>query len=469
LNLGENHHFWTDTGLDLRPLPLQPKKVYAVRELTASIKALLEERFAFLWISGEISNCKTAASGHIYFTLKDADAQIGAVMFRASARKLPRPLGDGMQVVALGRLSVYPPRGVYQFIAEFVESQGAGALLMAVEALKQKLAAEGLFNPDTKKNLPRMPGCVAVVTSPTGSVIRDILQVSGRRWPGIPIEVVPVSVQGASAVGEIVAALDLIATHGCAEAVILARGGGSIEDLMAFNDEAVVRAIGACPVPVVSAIGHETDTTLADLMADLRAPTPSAAAELVFPARDEWLDRLAELRRRLATALKGRLSVQRTAAATLTSRLKHPSRRIADGRLRLDDLVFRLEARMRALISWQRDQLSWRKIRFNDIITSDFTSIHHKKLEVLNEKLLKNIDLIIRQRNQHLTHLTARLNDLSPLNVLKRGYSITRALPRRETLRRSDQTAIGGAVEIQLSNGYLFATVTGTDKVLSNE
>jgi exodeoxyribonuclease VII large subunit len=236
---------------------------------------------------------------------------------------------------------------------------------------------------------------------------------------------------------------------------------------MAFNDEAVARAISACPLPVVSAVGHETDTTIADLAADVRAPTPSAAAELVFPAREEWLEKLAELHRRMVVTLKGRLYAHRTVAASLASRLKHPNRRIVDGRLRLDDLIFRLEARMRTLISWQRDQLSWRKKRFNDIITYDYTGIYHEKLNLLNDNLLKNINIILKENQQRLAHLTARLNDLSPLNVLKRGYSITRSLPRRATLRRSDQTAIGEAVEIQLSNGYLFATVTKTDTASS--
>jgi exodeoxyribonuclease VII large subunit len=334
---------------------------------------------------------------------------------------------------------------------------------MAVEALKQKLAAEGLFKPEAKKNLPMMPGCVAVITSPSGSVIRDILQVSGRRWPGISIEVVPVSVQGSAAVKEIVAALDLVVSHGCAEVIILARGGGSIEDLMAFNDEAVVRAIGASPVPVVSAVGHETDTTLADLAADVRAPTPSAAAELVFPAREEWWDKLMTLRRRMAAALKGRTDAQRAMVDVLASRLKHPSRRITDGRLRLDDLIFRLEARMRALVSWQRSQFSWRLQRFNSIITEDFTGNYHVKLKEIDENLIKFINILVSNKRQQLVHLSARLNDLSPLNVLKRGYSITRSLPHRETLRRSEQTVVGEAVEIQLSHGCLQATVTEAD------
>jgi exodeoxyribonuclease VII large subunit len=450
-------------------LSLQPKKIYAVSELTESIKALLEERFAFIWISGEISNYKIAVSGHAYFTLKDAKAQISAVMFRGSARRLRQPLKDGMRVAVMGRVSVYAPRGAYQLIVEFVEAQGAGDLLLAVEAVKQKLAAEGFFEAALKKPLPTKPACVAVVTSLGGSVIRDIIQVSGRRWPGIPIEVAPVSVQGPSAAAEIVAAIDLIVKRGRADVIIAARGGGSVEDLMAFNDEAVARAIGACPIPVVSAVGHETDTTIADLVADVRAPTPSAAAEVVFPAIHEARERLAELRRRLGAALLGRLTAKRGELVEISGRLKHPRRRIVDGRLRLDDLLFRASARMKALVSVQRRQLFWCTDRFNAITTSDLISKHNDLLEKLTEKLLKNIDNNINHHRRTVDHLTERLNDLSPLAILKRGYSITRALPHRQTLRRSDETGPGEAVEIQLAKGYLKATITETHAVQDGE
>jgi exodeoxyribonuclease VII large subunit len=443
-------------------LSLQPKKIFTVSELTKLIKALLEEKFAFIWISGEISNLRTAASGHAYFTLKDAKAQISTVMFRGSIRHLRQPLKDGLRVAAMGRISVYAPRGAYQFIAEFVEAQGAGELLLAVEALKQKLANEGLFDATRKKTLPAVPKCVAVVTSTSGSVIRDILEVSGRRWPGVPIEVAPVSVQGATATTEIVAALDMVVEHGCADVLIVARGGGSIEDLMAFNGETVARAISVCPIPVVSAIGHETDTTIADLVADMRAPTPSAAAELVFPARHEARDRLAELHRRLGAVLLGGVTHRRAKLHDIGGRLKHPRRRIVDGRLRLDDLLFRAEARMKALLGMQRRQLSWSTGRFNAIITSDLLSKNNYKLEQLNINILKAIRNKLSNRRQSVAHLTERLNDLSPLAILKRGYSITRALPQGRTLHCSKEIDPGDAVEIQLAEGYLKATITET-------
>jgi exodeoxyribonuclease VII large subunit len=443
-------------------LSLQPKKIYTVSELTKFIKALLEEKFAFIWISGEISNFRTAASGHAYFTLKDAKAQIGAVMFRGSIRHLRQPLKDGLRVAAMGRVGVYAPRGAYQFIAEFVEAQGAGELLLAVEALKQKLASEGLFDAARKKNLPALPQCVAIVTSTSGSVIRDILQVSGRRWPGVPIEVAPVNVQGATAATEIVGALDMVVEHGCADVLIVARGGGSIEDLMAFNDEAVARAISACPIPVVSAIGHETDTTLADLVADVRAPTPSAAAELVFPAGHEARDRLAELHRRLGAILLGGVTNDRAKLYAISGRLKDPRRRIVDGRLRLDDLMFRANARMKALLAMQRRQLYWSAKRFNAIITRNLLAENNHKLEELEDKILKIIENKLEVNRKLVTHLTERLKGLSPLAILKRGYSITRALPQGETLRCSKEIDPGEAVEIQLAEGLLKATITET-------
>lgn len=439
---------------------LQPKKIYAVSELTNSIKALLEERFDFIWISGEISNFKQAASGHSYFTLKDTKAQIGAVMFRASSRRLRQPLRDGTHVAAMGRVSVYAPRGAYQFIAEFVEPQGAGNILLAIEALKQKLSAEGLFSAEIKVPLPPMPSCVGVITSPSGSVIRDILQVSGRRWPGIPIEVIPVAVQGAEAAKEIVAAFGLAAERGHIDILILARGGGSIEDLMAFNDEAVVRAMAACPLPIVSAVGHETDTTIADLVADVRAPTPSAAAELVFPASQEQRERLEGLRRRLLNSVLSKLALGRDTLSMTNRRLKHPSRRITDSRLRLDDLTFRAGARMQALATGQRERLSWRDKRLSAFITGDLTGKLRDKLEILNHYLLKELGITVSNNRSSVEHLTERLNDLSPMSILRRGYSVTRSLPEHLALRRAEETAPGESVEIQLAQGCLRATVT---------
>jgi exodeoxyribonuclease VII large subunit len=449
-------------------LTLQPKKIYTVSELSQSIQALLEEKFAFLWISGEISNFKKAASGHSYFTLKDAKAQINAVMFRSSARHMRQPLKDGMHVAAMGRISVYVPRGAYQFIAEFVEAQGTGDLLLAVEALKQKLSSEGLFSAEAKKTLPMMPSCVGVITSPSGSVIRDILQVSGRRWPGIPIEVIPVTVQGATAANDIVAAIDLAIERGYADVIILARGGGSIEDLMAFNNEAVARAIAACPIPMVSAVGHETDTTIADLVADMRAPTPSAAAELVFPAGHEQREKLRGLRHRLEKAVVTKLTSHRRELSQASQRLRHPHRRITDSRLRLDDLMFRAIARMQGLTTRHRELLSWRISRFNSIMSSDLTGKLREKLEVLNSYLLKGMQASLSDKRNSVNHLTERINDLSPLSVLRRGYSITRSLPEHRALRRAEETAPGERVEIQLAQGRLEATITETSAAFAD-
>lgn len=443
-------------------MTLQPKKIYAVSELTNSIKALLEERFDFIWISGEISNFKQAASGHSYFTLKDAKAQISAVIFRASSRRLRQPLRDGMHVAAMGRVGVYAPRGAYQFIAEYVEPQGAGNILLAIEALKQTLSAEGLFNDEIKKPLPSMPACVGVITSPSGSVIRDILQVSGRRWPSIPIEVIPVAVQGAKAAQEIVAAIGLAVERGHIDLLILARGGGSIEDMMAFNDEAVVRAMAACPLPIVSAVGHETDTTIADLVADVRAPTPSAAAELVFPASQEQRERLEGLRRRLKNRLLAKLALDRDTLSRASGRLKHPRRRITDSRLRLDDLTFRAGARIQALTARQRERVAWWEERLNHFITADLTGLLREKLQILNHYLLKEMDISLSINRSSVEHLTERLNDLSPLSILGRGYSITRRLPEHLALRRAEETAPGESIEIQLAQGRVRATVTDT-------
>ncbi|MGD9314599.1 MAG: exodeoxyribonuclease VII large subunit, partial [Desulfobacterales bacterium] len=265
------------------------RKIYTVSELTEKIKALLEESFPFIWIVGEISNFRTPLSGHFYFTLKDANAQINAVMFRGQQRQLKFEPEDGMRVTGMGRLGLYEPRGTYQIILEYMEPSGIGALQIAYEKLKARLADEGLFDEQQKQLLPFLPQKIVLITSPTGAVVHDMLNIIDRRFPNVTIQIWPVKVQGDGAEDEIVAALDLLRQHPNVDAAILARGGGSLEDLQAFNSESVARAIFACDVPIIAAIGHETDYTIADFVADLRAPTPSAAAELVFPIKSELL------------------------------------------------------------------------------------------------------------------------------------------------------------------------------------
>ncbi len=284
------------------------RRIYTVKSLTAEMRALLAERFADIWVAGEISGARLAASGHYYFTLKDGEAQLRCACFRPVARYLKFKPQDGIEVLARGRIDVYEARGEYQLLVEALEPRGAGALQLAFEQLKKKLAAEGLFDPARKRPLPKLPRRIGIVTSPTGAVIRDMLNVLGRRFPGLHIRLYPAQVQGEGSVEQVVRGIEYFGQSGWPEVLIVARGGGSLEDLWTFNEEAVARAIAACPVPVISAVGHETDFTIADFAADLRAPTPSAAAELVVPTRDSLAGQIAAGLDKLARAMRYRLA-----------------------------------------------------------------------------------------------------------------------------------------------------------------
>ena len=284
------------------------RRILTVSELTGQIKSLLENSFAFVWVCGEISNFRTPGSGHYYFTLKDASAQVAAVMFRNQNRQLKFLPADGMSIVGLGRISVYEPRGSYQIILEYVEPAGVGALQVAFERLKQRLAVAGYFDEHHKQRLPFLPHKISVITSPTGAVVHDIITVASRRFPNMPLQIVPVKVQGVGSEDEIASALELVNRRSDADVIILARGGGSLEDLQAFNSERVAMAIFTSRIPVVSAVGHETDVTIADFIADVRAPTPSAAAELVVPDKNELARRCIEIESKLHAIINNYLS-----------------------------------------------------------------------------------------------------------------------------------------------------------------
>src|SRR3954447_56107 len=300
--------------------PLKPeRRVFSVSELTAAIRGVLETGFGEIWVEGELSNCRTWNTGHVYFTLKDGDAQIKAVMFRSAVRYLKFKPEDGMHVIVRGQLSVYEPKGEYQIVCEHLEPRGLGALQMAVEQLKKKLHAEGLFDAARKRPLPSLPRTIGIVTSLDGAALRDIIKVLRRRHPNAHLVIRPARVQGESAAAEITRGLRAIARVPAVDVIILARGGGSIEDLWAFNEEVVARAIAACPVPVIAAVGHETDVTIADFVADLRAPTPSAAAELVVTAKDEFCHRIDRLSHRLEAAARGALTRRRAAVHALSN------------------------------------------------------------------------------------------------------------------------------------------------------
>ena len=392
------------------------RRVYTVSALTTEVKAVLEDSFPAIWVEGELSNFKHHTSGHMYFTLKDAQAQIRGVMFRGHNRLLRFQPTDGLAVLVCGAVTVYERRGEYQITAEFMEPKGVGALQLAFEQLKAKLEAEGLFRDSRKRPLPLLPRKIGIVTSPTGAVIRDMLTIIARRFPGLEVLIHPVAVQGASAAGEIAAALRRLGSRADLDVLIVARGGGSLEDLWAFNEEIVARAVAASPIPVISAVGHETDVTIADFVADLRAPTPSAAAELVVAQRDELRQRVDELTARGLSALQRVMTVRRSRVEMLGRHLLllSPAARLARQADRLQGLRRRLEA-------W------W--------------------------ALFRTV------RGERLARAAATLESLSPLGILGRGYSICFALPSRRILKATTEVDTGSAVAVRLHQGELECVV----------
>lgn len=403
------------------PFPLDRPPVFSVSELTAQLKELLEEAFPEVWVSGEVSNFARPASGHCYFTLKDDRAQLRAAMWRSTAARVRFDLHDGLEVVCRGRIEVYAPRGSYQLIVEAIEPRGLGALELALRQLRERLAREGLFAPARKRPLPRLVRRVAVVTSPTGAAIRDFLQVLARRWSGVEVLIVPTRVQGEGAAEEIAAAIAsvnrLLPLPDC---LVLARGGGSLEDLWAFNEETVVRAIVASRVPVVTGVGHEIDVTLADLAADVRALTPSEAAERVVPSAEELLAQWRQLENRLTAAMRAR---------------------VVSARARWDDLARR------------------RPLRRPFDILHDFS----RRLDELDGRLRRAAAGHRRQLRQRAEQLAARLEALSPLAVLARGYSITYRDGDGGPLRDAAELSPGERIRTRLARGQVTSRVDSVE------
>ena len=435
--------------------------VFTVAELTRHIKTLLEDAYPLVWVAGEISNCRRPASGHHYFTLKDSSAQISAVMFKGPAARLPFSLDDGLAVVGLGRLSVYEPRGTYQIIFEHLEPKGRGALQMAFEQLKGKLSEEGLFDTEHKQSLPFLPRKVHIITSPTGSVVHDTIQIIQRRFPNMPITIVPTRVQGDVAEADIVRAIDLINRLPDAEVAILARGGGSLEDLQAFNAERVARAIYASRIPIVAAIGHETDYTIADFAADLRAPTPSAAAELVVPEKHRLEQQCAALTTRLVRQIQAEILNHRHLLTRTTRRLRDPGRQIQEMRLRLDDFQDHLMRAMHLRIERHRLNLHHLQGRLSRIPIRSRLRMYQQKLQTINNIILNKYNNIYFDAKARHGVLAQRLASLNPLMVLQRGFSITRALPSRQVVKNVAAVDVNQQVEVELASGALLCRVEG--------
>jgi exodeoxyribonuclease VII large subunit len=428
--------------------------------LTGLLRTSIEAQFSDIWLEGELSNLRAPGSGHVYCTLKDKTSQIRAVLFRSTAVRLRFALQEGLHVVVRGRLTVYEPRGEYQIVLDTVEPKGIGALQLAFEQLKERLATEGLFDQDRKKSIPAFPRTVGVVTSLTGAAIRDILAVLRRRWPTLHILIAPVQVQGEHAGHQIAEALTALNNLGSVDVIIVGRGGGSLEDLWSFNEEIVVRAIVASHVPVVSAVGHEIDVTLADFVADLRAPTPSAAAEAVVPVLAEIVERLQELKVRLGQVMLRHCAFER-------QRLDASIRGVTDVRFRLQDAAQRTDDRVNRLREMVQQLLMAGRERVHGV-QRDLSGLNPilaikqglATVPQFSKRLEGQMGVMLTQHRHRINATLAQLNTLSPLAILGRGYSILQTVPAGQILHRANDVRVGQELEAQLASGRLSCTVT---------
>ena len=446
-------------------LPLAPERhTYSVSELNQAIREAFDREFFDVWVAGEISGCKLSTAGHHYFTLKDATSQVSCVSFRSAHRFFKVKPKDGLAVLARGRLDVYEIRGSYQLVVELLEPQGYGALQLAFEELKKKLDKEGFFDPARKRKLPRFPSKIGIVTSARGAVISDMVSILARRFPGLHIRVFPALVQGDGSVEEVCRGIDYFSKSQWPDVTIVARGGGSLEDLWTFNEEAVARAIFRSSVPVVSAIGHETDVTIADFVADLRAPTPSAAAELVVCQKEDVQAQIDAMRAKAAQALRYKtLMLSRRLHQQGIDRAEAMVQRsLMRGHQRVDDCAFRFRERIRAVIEDRR-----RRVRDLEQIARShdprpYLARRRQRRESLNAAAIQAVRMQIARRRNRLENATTKLHQLSPLAVLNRGYAIVTD-STGHALRSAAETREGASVEIRLAKGRLGASVTSRE------
>jgi exodeoxyribonuclease VII large subunit len=442
--------------------PLTPEReIFTVSQLNRAARSVLEGSFPLLWVEGEISNLARPTSGHWYLSLKDAQAQVRCAMFRNRNQLVRFRPEDGMQVLVRGRLSLYEARGDYQLIIEHMEEAGDGALRRAFEALKQRLAAEGLFAEEHKRPLPSLPRCIGLITSPTGAAIRDMLSVLARRFPAIPILLYPVAVQGEGAPAEIAAALHKASRRRDCDVLILARGGGSLEDLWAFNEEVVARAIHDCEIPVVSGVGHEVDVTIADFVADRRAATPSAAAELVTPDRVEWEARLDGLGQRMRQRIGLHLSRGGQHLQWLVKRLEqqHPGQRLRQRAQRLDELEQRLHRALGLGLSAATGRLAALRVRLEAQAPHARLDQLRGRCRELDRRLQTAMALRLERGRHRLGSATRALDTVSPLATLDRGYAIALTVPEGQVVRDAATLSPGDQLETRLHKGRLLSTV----------
>ena len=448
----------TDTTRDSQ------REIYSVWQLNRAVRELLETGFARIWVEGEISNLARPPSGHLYFSLKDARAQVSCALFRNVATRLGFKPENGTQVLIRAEVSLYEARGNFQLIVNHMEEAGDGALRRAFEALKQRLFDAGLFDPEHKQPLPVLPSCIGVITSPGGAAVRDVLAVLKRRFPGIPIIIYPTLVQGESAPALIVAALETAQRRQECDVLLLTRGGGSLEDLWPFNEEVVARAVYACRIPLVSAVGHEIDVVISDFAADQRAATPSAAAELLSPDQAEWLARLEQLQQRLTSQIRQKLQQNSERLNWLQRRTLqcHPGRRLQQQSQRLDDLSLRLSR------AWPHRHAQWLAhcSTLRARLKQQSPQQQLQRLEAITTQLAQRlkycINIQLSEHREKLAILSRALDSISPLATLQRGYSITLKQPEGILLHSASQARAGDTLETRLATGSIISQVEET-------
>ena len=450
-------------GFEFQAVP-PSRKIWRVGEIVSNVRTQLERSFADVWVEGEISNFRPAESGHLYFTLKDGDAQLRIVMFRTQARLLRFKPENGMAIVARGRVTLYEARGELQLQAEYLEPQGAGALQVAFEQLKAKLAAEGLFAAERKKPLPLLPRKIGIVTSPRGAAIQDMINILRRRHESVHVLIYPAQVQGEGAAGEVAAGVRYFSRNKSVDVVVVARGGGSVEDLWAFNDEGLARTIASSEIPVISAVGHETDFTICDFVADLRAPTPSAAAEIVIRSKQELADRVASLRQRAGRAMRYQLLLSKNSLAAVSQQATFARMRdlLARRAQRVDELVFRLaEAQRRHLRNYHRrlDSASAR-VRAHDLRAK--LAAMRRDVGASTAALAAATRNLLLHRRGRLERLSGQLEALSPVAILERGYALVFDAGGK-LVKNVAQLSPGESVRARVARGQFTAEVKKID------
>lgn len=431
------------------------RKIYTVSELTTDIQSRLETAYPFIWLTGEVANFTRSGAGHLYFSLKDDKSQINAVIFKGQAKQIRFQLESGLKLVGFGRIGLYPPRGTYQILFEYVEPLGKGSLQLAFEQVKARLQAEGLFDPHSKKPLPYLPRRISLITSPFGAAIHDMLKVLKRRYPNLSIEVAPVRVQGEGAAREMIHALQRINQQQKSDLIILARGGGSVEDLAAFNDEELARAIFSSAIPVVTGIGHETDFSIADFVADHRASTPTAAAELSVPEKGVLQALLCKEEEQLLFHFGKKIKRMREQVLRSRERLLHPRRMLERSRMALDDLEDKLHIRLNRFFTAKKQKLFWLQHSLEMQTPLAVLSKAKIRLQVLQKNLEDLLAGNLAGKALVLKNLNARLSSLNPYATLKRGYAVVTSLPERRLLTDTASVEPGSEIEVQLAEGIL--------------